>query len=85
MRVNWWENQRTGVNVLGMPAPEPTSAGLRTRAEAAQFLRTSQRRLDELIKSGALAAVRDGRSVKILSTELERYIADLPAYEPVSA
>lgn len=68
-----------------MPSHEPTSGGLRTRAEAAEFLRTSQRRLDELIRSGALAAVRDGRSVKILTTELERYVSDLPAYEPVSA
>lgn len=58
---------------------------MRTRAEAAQFLRTSQRRLDELIRSGALAAVRDGRSVKILTSELERYIADLPAYEPAAS
>lgn len=68
-----------------MPSIQTTSAGLRTRAEAAQFLRTSQRRLDELIKSGAIAAVRDGRSVKILTSELERYIADLPSYEPATA
>lgn len=68
-----------------MPTQEPTSGGLRTRAEAALFLRTSMRRLDELIRSGQLGAVRDGRSVKILTTELERYVADLPAYEPVSA
>ena len=61
-----------------------TSTGLRTRAEAAQYLRTSQRRLDELIKSGQLAAVRDGRSVKIHAAELDRYINDLPAYEPAS-
>jgi excisionase family DNA binding protein len=63
---------------------EPTSTGLRTRAESALYLRTSQRRLDELIRSGALAAVRDGRSVKIPAAELERYINDLPAYEPAS-
>lgn len=43
------------------------------------------RRLDELIKSGALAAVRDGRSVKIHAGELERYIAELPAYEPAAS
>lgn len=62
----------------------PASGGLRTRAEAAQFLRTSLRRLDELIKCGALAAVRDGRSVRVSVAELERYISDLPAYEPVA-
>lgn len=67
-----------------MPSTETASGGLRTRAEAAQFLRTSMRRLDELIKSGTIAAVRDGRSVKIPAAELDRYINDLPAYEPAS-
>lgn len=68
-----------------MSQEQTSSGGLRTRAEAALFLRTSQRRLDELIRSGQLAAVRDGRSVKIHAAELDRYISDLPAYEPVSA
>lgn len=63
----------------------PSSGGLNSRAEAAAHLRTSLRRLDELIRSGALIAVRDGRSVKVTTTELERYIADLPSYEPASA
>ena len=45
----------------------------------------SRRRLDELIRSGAIAAVRDGRNVKLTGAELERYIRDLPSYEPVSA
>lgn len=71
--------------LLLMPtASAPASGGLRTRAESAQYLRTSLRRLDELIKSGALAAVRDGRSVKIPATELDRYILELPAWEPVA-
>lgn len=60
------------------------SGGLQSRADAARYLKTSLRRLDELIKSGQLAAVRDGRSVKITTVELERYIADLPAWEPVA-
>ncbi len=60
----------------------PDSGGLRSRSEAAEYLSMSMRRLDELIKSGALCAVRDGRSVKVSKVELERYIADLPAYEP---
>jgi len=63
----------------------PRSGGLNSRAEAASYLRMSKRRLDELIKAGAIAAVRDGRNVKITGAELERYIADLPSYEPVSA
>jgi excisionase family DNA binding protein len=62
-----------------------SSGGLRTRAEAAEYLRTSERRLDELIRAGQLAAVRDGAKVKIYVSELERYIATLPAFEPASA
>ena len=61
----------------------PDSGGLRSRAESARYLKTSPRRLDELIRSGALAAVRDGRNVKVTQAELERYIADLPSYEPL--
>lgn len=57
-----------------------------TRKEAALALATSERRLDELIKAGDLAAVQDGpRSVKITATELERYISDLSSHEPRSA
>ena len=56
---------------------------MRSRAEAARYLKTSPRRLDELIRIGAIAAVRDGRNVKITAVELERYIADLPSYEPL--
>jgi hypothetical protein len=40
------------------------------------------RRIDELLRSGALAAVKDGRNTRIHSAELARYVADLPAYEP---
>jgi excisionase family DNA binding protein len=61
------------------------SGGLHSRAEAAKYLSMSMRRLDDLIKSGALCAVRDGRSVKVSRVELERYITDLPAYEPAGA
>lgn len=63
----------------------PDSGGLNTRSESARYLRCSQRRLDELIKMGAISAVRDGRNVKVTTTELERYISDLPSYEPASA
>lgn len=54
---------------------------LKTRAAAA-YLGTSPRRLAELTKSGKIAALRDGGVVKYTMTELERYVADLPAYEP---
>ena len=43
-----------------------------------------QGRVWELLRSGVLAAVRDGRSVKVATVELERYIRELPAYEPVA-
>jgi len=67
-----------------MPAQENASTGLLTVAGAAAFLSTSNRRVFELIRTGSLAAVRDGQKVKILASELERYVADLPAYEPVA-
>ncbi len=67
-----------------MPAQENASTGLLTVAAAAHFLSTSNRRVFELIRTGSLAAVRDGQKVKILVSELERYVADLPAYEPVA-
>ena len=76
----------SGASVTVMPIqPAPDSGGLRSRAEAARYLHTSPRRLDDLIRSGALLAVRDGRNVKVTQAELERYISDLPSYEPVSA
>jgi excisionase family DNA binding protein len=70
-----------------MPTTEvaPTSGGLQSRADSARYLGTSERRLDELIRSGVITAVRDGRSVKVTTAELERYISELPIHEPVSA
>ena len=62
-----------------------TELALRSRREAAKYLGTSTSRLDNLIRSGALTALRDGRSVKITTQELDRYIADLPAWEPSHA
>lgn len=64
-----------------MPTHDITSGGLRTRAEAADYLRTSKRRLDDLIRAGAITAVRDGRQVKIAATELERFVNALPVVE----
>lgn len=69
---------------MAKPDHAPASTGLRTRSEAAVYLACSERRLDELIRAGAIAAVRDGKNVKIRTTELERYISELPAYEPAS-
>lgn len=69
---------------MAEPQDAPASTGLRTRSQAAVYLSCSERRLDELIRAGAIAAVRDGKNVKIRSTELDRYISELPAYEPAS-
>lgn len=60
----------------------PDSGGLNSRVEAARYLKMSVRRLDELLRVGAINALRDGRSVKITGRELERYISELPSYEP---
>lgn len=69
-----------------MPASPTAPHGNRllSVAEASEYLSTSQRRMWELIRSGQIAAVRDGRNVKVRAAELDRYADDLPAYEPAS-
>jgi hypothetical protein len=49
---------------------------------AAELLSTTSRRIHELRRSGSLAAVQDGRSLKFTIQELTRYAASLPAFEP---
>lgn len=68
-----------------MPTTEAPINGMQTVAEAANYLSTSKRRVWDLLRCGELAGVRDGKFVKITTSELERYIRELPAYEPVSA
>jgi excisionase family DNA binding protein len=63
----------------------PDSGGLNTRAQAARYLAISERFLDEEIRAGNLAAIRIGRSIRIATRELERYISELPSHEPASA
>ncbi|GJO50154.1 excisionase family DNA-binding protein [Mycobacterium marinum] len=55
---------------------------LYTRKEAAAALAMSERRLDLLVASGEIAAVRDRRRVKFTDDELQRWIKQLPAHEP---
>lgn len=64
-----------------MPTTDQRKA-LQTVVESAQYISTSRRRIWDLLRSGQLTAVRDGKHVKIATTELDRYIAGLPAYEP---
>lgn len=56
--------------------------GLLTRREACQVLRMSLRRFDELVKSGEICAVQDGKRVKFRPEHLQDYIDGLPSYEP---
>lgn len=56
----------------------PTVRGLFDRDQAAEFLSTSARRVDELRRAGVLRAVRDGREFKFTSSALAAYIASLP-------
>ncbi len=75
--------------VIDIPTQPPqiaaASGGLVKRKDAAAYLGTSTRRLDELIRAGKIAALRDGGVVKFTVTELERYVADLPAHEPAAS
>ena len=66
-------------------AHAPSCMGLHTVVGAAAYLHTSQRRVWKMLQSGDLTAVRDGRMVKITQAELDRYIANLPAYEPAAS
>ena len=56
--------------------------GLTKLTAAAKQLSMSVTRLRELIDAGHIAAVRDGGRIKIRNSELQRYMAELPAYEP---
>lgn len=59
--------------------------GLFNKDGAAEYLSTSDRRVDELRRAGLLTAVQDGREYKYRLIDLEEYIAGLPVWEPRSA
>ncbi len=50
-----------------------------TKLEAAHAIGCGKTKLEELIDSGVIKAVRSGKVVLIPVKELERYIASLPA------
>ena len=52
------------------------------KASAAVALSTSERRIDELRRSGELVAVEDGRELKYTPDELRRYVDSLKVREP---
>ena len=51
-------------------------------AEVLTNLDCSRVQLYRILKSGALRAVKHGRRTLILSDDLERYLATLPAWTP---
>lgn len=51
---------------------------LRDRERAAQYLSMTVRRLDDLRRSGAIRAVRDGNRWKYMTSALDEYIENLP-------
>lgn len=56
--------------------------GLFDKDAAAEFLSTSDRRVDDLRRAGLLTAVQDGREYKYRLADLEAYIEGLPVAEP---
>lgn len=51
---------------------------LRDRERAAQYLSMTVRRLDDLRRSGAIKAVRDGNRWKYTTEALDAYVEGLP-------
>ena len=67
---------------------EAPAGGLLTYTEAAEYLSVSDRTVRDEVRAGNLGAVRLGPrsgAVRITRSELDRYIANLPAYEPAAA
>lgn len=58
-----------------MNEPSSTPRLLLTASEAAKVLSISQRTLFALTKSGQVVAVRIGRAVRYLMSDLEKYVA----------
>jgi putative molybdopterin biosynthesis protein len=57
---------------------------LLTPEETAAQLRIARVRVFELIKSGALPSVKIGNSRRIRASDLEKYVASLPAEGPAA-
>jgi excisionase family DNA binding protein len=56
--------------------------GLYDKDSAADYLSTSDRRIDELRRAGDLIAVRDGREFKYNREALDEYRLGLEEFEP---
>jgi excisionase family DNA binding protein len=53
-----------------------TASGLRTTAEAAEYLRLSLRSMERLVASRAIAVVHIGRRVLLRQVDLDAFIAN---------
>lgn len=60
-------------------APAVTTDDLLTRAEAAQYLRVSDRTVSRLIRTGQLPASRIGRAVRIRRSDLLDMLNEKPS------
>jgi excisionase family DNA binding protein len=56
--------------------------GLFDKSGAAEYLSTSERRVDELRRAGDLTAVVDGREYKYRRADLDAYCDGLQEFEP---
>jgi hypothetical protein len=74
----------TRAGKAGRETSTPSSSPLPfyTRKEAARELRMSLAKFDRVIADGKLHAKKNGRSVVVLPSEIERYIKDLPDVQP---
>jgi len=65
-----------------MPKPiKPPNPLVLGRKVAAGTLDIWLNKLDELIKSGEIKAIKIGRDVKVPMTELQRFVAERPAFK----
>ena len=60
----------------------PSQLPFLTRKEAARQLRISVTTLDRFIVDGRLKAKKHGHAVVVLSSEVERYIREMPDLQP---
>ena len=54
--------------------PPPAESRFLTIIEAAELLRCSRQRVDDLLSSGRLSRVKDGRRTLVSRAELEHYL-----------
>ncbi len=66
---------RRVAELLASSSAPPLASELLTVREAAEFLRCSRQRVDNLLSQGRLPRVKEGRRTLIARAALERYLA----------